>query len=168
MYPEPNPYGNPYPPPHPPPQQNPYLSPPQQPQQPQQPQLNPYLSPPPPPHAPPHPQAAPYAQPQGAAHGNPEFLAADSRSGIVVDETGVTFDFEGQSAEFPWADIQSVHSKPGGGHRLMVAVVLPGGKFYECVVKARNRVTLEHWFRDLGHVLHVHLGRRDNPGPWTP
>ncbi|WP_329035409.1 hypothetical protein OIE71_21855 [Streptomyces sp. NBC_01725] len=150
MYPEPNPYTN----PQPQPQQNPYLSP-----QPH-PQPNPYLNPPPQPPAQPHPYVAPYA--------NPEFLAADSRSGIVVDETGVTFDFEGQSAEFPWPDIQSVHSRPGGGHRLMVAVVLPGGKFYECVVKARNRATLEHWFRDLGHVLHVYLGRRDNPPPWTP
>lgn len=103
-----------------------------------------------------------YAQPP--AYDNPEFLAADSRSGIVVDETGVTFDFEGQSAEFPWSEIQSIHSKPGvGGHRLMVAVVLPGGKFYECGVKARNSVTLNHWFRDLGHVLSVYLGRRDNP-----
>ncbi|MFE4607862.1 hypothetical protein ACFRK5_05825 [Streptomyces niveus] len=127
------------------------------------------------PYAQPQPQPAPqpvYAQPpayapsyaQPPAHHNPEFLAADSRSGIVVDENGVTFDFEGQSAEFPWSEIQSIHSKPGaGGHRLMVAVVLPGGKFYECGVKARNSVTLNHWFRDLGHVLGVYLGRRDNP-----
>ncbi|MFD5894338.1 hypothetical protein [Streptomyces sp. NPDC060366] len=146
MYPEPNPYAN--------QQQNPYLNPPPHPQQ------NPYLNPPPQPQAQPNHYAGP--------HANPEFLAADSTSGIVVDETGVTFDFEGQSAEFPWSDIQSVHSKPGGGHRLMVAVVLPGGKFYECVVKARNRVTLEQWFRDLGHVLHVYLGRQDNPASWTP
>ncbi|TFI28672.1 hypothetical protein [Streptomyces sp. 4R-3d] len=129
------------------------------------------------PYAQPQPQPAPapqpvYAPPQPPAyapsypppHHNPEFLAADSRSGIVVDENGVTFDFEGQSAEFPWSEIQSIHSKPGvGGHRLMVAVVLPGGKFYECGVKARNSVTLNHWFRDLGHVLNVYLGRRDNP-----
>ncbi|WP_405795237.1 hypothetical protein [Streptomyces sp. NBC_01506] len=149
MYPEPNPYLNPPPqPPQPPLPPQPYGQPPPQP--------NPYLSPPP------QPQASPPANP----HANPEFLAADSRSGIVVDETGVTFDFEGQSAEFPWAEIQSVHSKPGvGGHRLMVAVVLPGGKFYECGVKARNRVTLEHWFRDLGYVLHVYLSRRDRPAP---
>ncbi|AQU66791.1 hypothetical protein [Streptomyces niveus] len=160
MYPEPNPnpYTNPQPPPQPHPQQNPYLSP-----QPH-PRPNPYLNPPPQPPAQPNPYANQYAGPPA----NPEFLAADSRSGIVVDETGVTFDFEGQSAEFPWSDIQSVHSKPGSGHRLMVAVVLPGGKFYECVVKARNRVTLEQWFRDLGYVLHVYLGRRDNPAPWTP
>ncbi|MEV4997356.1 hypothetical protein [Streptomyces niveus] len=120
----------------------------------------------PPAYAPPQPAppayAPSYAQPP--AHHNPEFLAADSRSGIVVDENGVTFDFEGQSAEFPWSEIQSIHSKPGaGGHRLMVAVVLPGGKFYECGVKARNSVTLNQWFRDLGHVLGVYLGRRDNP-----
>ncbi|MFC8076353.1 hypothetical protein ACFUN8_12555 [Streptomyces sp. NPDC057307] len=133
------------------------------------PEPNPYATPPA------NPYANPYANPQPPqppSHVNPEFLAADSRSGIVIDETGVTFDFEGQSAEFPWADIQSIHSKPGvGGHRLMVAVVLPGGKFYECGVKARNRETLNHWFRDLGHVLQVYLGRRDNPAygtaPWT-
>lgn len=119
----------------------------------------------------PQPPAQPpaYAPSYAPPHQNPEFLAADSRCGIVVDETGVTFDFEGQNAEFPWSDIQSVHSKPGvGGHRLMVAVVLPGGKFYECGVKARNSVTLNHWFRDLGYVLSVYLGRRDNPPPWTP
>ncbi|MEU9744291.1 hypothetical protein [Streptomyces niveus] len=116
----------------------------------------------PPTYAPPQPPA--YAPSYPPPHHKPEFLAADSRSGIVVDENGVTFDFEGQSAEFPWSEIQSIHSKPGvGGHRLMVAVVLPGGKFYECGVKARNSVTLNHWFRDLGHVLSVYLGRRDNP-----
>ncbi|MFE6024339.1 hypothetical protein [Streptomyces niveus] len=134
---------------------------------------NPYAQPQPAPQPAPQPvyaqppaYAPSYAQPP--AHHNPEFLAADSRSGIVVDENGVTFDFEGQSAEFPWSEIQSIHSKPGvGGHRLMVAVVLPGGKFYECGVKARNSVTLNHWFRDLGHVLGVYLGRRDNP-PLSP
>ncbi|MGW8568751.1 hypothetical protein [Streptomyces niveus] len=116
----------------------------------------------PPAYAPPQPPA--YAPSYPPPDHNPEFLAADSRSGIVIDENGVTFDFEGQSAEFPWSEIQSIHSKPGvGGHRLMVAVVLPGGKFYECSVKARNSVTLNHWFRDLGHVLSVYLGRRDNP-----
>lgn len=135
---------------------------------------NPYAQPQPPPQAQPPayaPSYAPaYAPAPATAHQNPEFLAADSRSGIVVDETGVTFDFEGRSAEFPWAEIQSIHSKPGvGGHRLMVAVVLPDGKFYECGVKARNSVTLNHWFRDLGYVLSVYLGRRDNnPPPWTP
>ncbi|MET4922091.1 hypothetical protein P3L51_06945 [Streptomyces sp. PSRA5] len=165
MYPEPNPYVN----PQPQPQPNPYLSPQAQPQPqpyaPPQPyaQPNPYLSPQPQPHSGPHPHPHPHPHP------TPEFLAADSRSGIVIDEAGVTFDFEGRTAEFPWADIQSIHSKPGaGGHRLMVAVVLPGGKFYECGVKARNRETLDHWFRDLGHVLQVYLGRRDNPAPWTP
>ncbi|WP_405613004.1 hypothetical protein OG292_12660 [Streptomyces sp. NBC_01511] len=152
MYPQSNPHPNPYANPQPTPNPNPYLNPPPQP--PAQPPAQPY----------PYPYPYPYPQP----HENPEFLAADSRSGIVVDENGVTFDFEGQTAEFPWAEIQSVHSKPGGGHRLMVAVVLPGGKFYECGVKARNRVALDHWFRDLGYVLHVYLGRRDNPAPWTP
>ncbi|MEV8341853.1 hypothetical protein [Streptomyces niveus] len=118
----------------------------------------------PPVYAPPQPAPPAYAPSYPPPHHNPEFLAADSRSGIVVDENGVTFDFEGQSAEFPWSEIQSIHSKPGvGGHRLMVAVVLPGGKFYECGVKARNSVTLNQWFRDLGHVLGVYLGRRDNP-----
>lgn len=153
---QPNPYASPQS------QPNPYLGPPSPPQP------NPYLSPPP--HPPRNAYVNPYVNPypQPDPHANPEFLAADSRSGIVIDESGVTFDFEGESAEFPWAEIQSVHSKPGGGHRLMVAVVLPGGKFYECGVKARNRLTLEHWFRDLGHVLHVYLGRRNNPAPWTP
>ncbi|EST28820.1 hypothetical protein [Streptomyces niveus] len=119
-------------------------------------------------YAPPQPAPPAYAPSFPPPHHNPEFLAADSRSGIVVDENGVTFDFEGQSAEFPWSEIQSIHSKPGvGGHRLMVAVVLPGGKFYECGVKARSSATLNHWFRDLGHVLSVYLGSRDNP-PLSP
>lgn len=164
MYPEPNPYANQH--------ANPYANPPQQ-----QPTPGVFGPPPPPPayapgqaDVPPHAPAPAYGS--MPPHVDPEFLAADSRSGIVIDETGVTFDFEGQSAEFPWADIQSIHSKPGvGGHRLMVAVVLPGGKFYECGVKARNRETLDRWFRDLGHVLQVYLGRRDNPAhspaPWT-
>ncbi|WP_189110190.1 hypothetical protein [Streptomyces camponoticapitis] len=155
MYPEPNPYLNPHP------------------------QPSGVFGPPPPAYPPaPAPPAYPPAPAPGPApvpaygavppNVNPEFLVADRHSGIVIDETGVTFDFEGQSAEFPWSDIQSVHSKPGGGHRLMVAVVLPGGKFYECGVKARNRMTLEQWVRHLGYVLHVYLGRRDNRGPWSP
>ncbi|MEV8363243.1 hypothetical protein [Streptomyces niveus] len=142
---------------------NPYAQPQPQPQSAPQPAPQPVYAQPPA-YAPPQPAPPAYAPSYPPPHHNPEFLAADSRSGIVVDENGVTFDFEGQSAEFPWSEIQSIHSKPGaGGHRLMVAVVLPGGKFYECGVKARNSVTLNQWFRDLGHVLGVYLGRRDNP-----
>ncbi|WP_330173879.1 hypothetical protein OG875_10025 [Streptomyces sp. NBC_01498] len=151
---------------------NPYAQPQPQPQQ-RQPGAQGAFGPPPPayppgpvpPYAPPHP--SPYAPTYGPTHPDPrpEFLAADSRSGIVVDENGVTFDIEGRTAEFPWSVVRSVHSRPGAvGHRLLVAVVLPDGRFYECGVKARNRATLDRWFRELGHVLHIFLFSRQN-GP---
>ncbi|MFC8512998.1 hypothetical protein [Streptomyces sp. NPDC057257] len=119
-------------------------------------------SPPPPPPAtapptpqgfgPPPPQYA-YAPPQQPSTG-PEFMAVDAHNSIVVDMEGVAFEDHGASADFPWPEIRSVHYKASpNGKSLMMAVVLPDGRFYECVVEAKPRAQLGEWFGQLAAVL---------------
>ncbi|GAA1527140.1 hypothetical protein GCM10009730_39980 [Streptomyces albidochromogenes] len=145
----PGPYGQPppqyQPPPHPPQQQG--------------------FGPPPPAFAP-APMPAPGAFPAPAAPAapmpaGPDFLAADRRNALVVDAEGVSLESNGATLDFPWRDIATVHYKPGpGGEVLMVAVVLPDGRFYEGVVVARNRAKLHEWFAELGAVLAHYLAGR--------
>ncbi|MFE2096702.1 hypothetical protein [Streptomyces sp. PTD9-10] len=102
---------------------------------------------------PPPPQYAypPTPPPQA---GGPEFMAVDRHNSIVVDTQGVAFEDHGMSVEFPWQDIRSVHYKANpSGKALMVAVVLPDGRFYECVVEAKPRARLGEWFAQLSAVL---------------
>ncbi|GAA1166621.1 hypothetical protein GCM10009654_24400 [Streptomyces hebeiensis] len=154
------------------------------------PHASPYGPPPPhaapygaPPYGPPAPYAQPYpVHPQGPGQppypqgpgqpfaaqpaavqppAGPDFLAADRRSAVVVDAAGVSFESNGHTLDFPWHDIATVHYKAGSpGHVLMVAVVLPDGRFFECAVIARNRGKLQQWFADLAPVLGVHLAGR--------
>ncbi|MGS2590089.1 hypothetical protein [Streptomyces hebeiensis] len=176
------------PPPHAPPGAAPYGSPAPHasPYRPPPPHAAPYGAPPhaaPPPYGPPAPYAQPYpAHPQGPGQppypqgpgqpfaaqpaavqppAGPDFLAADRRSAVVVDAAGVSFECNGHTLDFPWQDIATVHYKAGSpGHVLMVAVVLPDGRFFECAVIARNRGKLQQWFADLAPVLGVHLAGR--------
>lgn len=123
----------------------------------------PYAGQPPPPlppataqpgFGPPPPQYAypPTAPPPQA--GGPEFMAVDRHNSIVVDIQGVAFEDHGMSVEFPWQEIRSVHYKANpSGKALMVAVVLPDGRFYECVVEAKPRARLGEWFAQLSAVL---------------
>ncbi|MGI5455833.1 hypothetical protein ACQEWB_22160 [Streptomyces sp. CA-249302] len=108
---------------------------------------------PPPPqygHATP-PGTAPAPQPPPTG---PEFMAVDRHNSIVVDTDGVAFEDHGLSVDFPWPEIRSVHYKASpNGKSLMVAVVLPDGRFYECVVEARPRAQLGEWFGQLAAVL---------------
>ncbi|MFD5103573.1 hypothetical protein, partial [Streptomyces albidochromogenes] len=139
----PGPYGHPqYQPPHPPQQQG--------------------FGPPPPAFAP-APTPAPGAFPAPAAPipAGPDFLAADRRNAVVVDAEGVSLESNGATLDFPWRDIATVHYKPGpGGEVLMVAVVLPDGRFYEGVAVARNRAKLQEWCAELGAVLAHYLAGR--------
>ncbi|MGW7199598.1 hypothetical protein [Streptomyces chryseus] len=122
---------------------------------------SPYGAPPTPPspYAPspyaPHPPAPPAPAP------GPDFLAADRRNAVVVDAEGVSLESNGATLDFPWRDIATVHYKPGpGGEVLMVAVVLPDGRFYEGVVVARNRAKLQEWCAQLAPVLGHYLAGR--------
>ncbi|MGW7052559.1 hypothetical protein [Streptomyces sp. NPDC054887] len=129
------------------------------------------------PHAPAPHAPSPYApQPAGApapVHPSPapgpDFLAADRRNAVVVDSEGVSLERDGATLDFPWHDIATVHYKAGpGGGVLMVAVVLPDGRFYEGVVAARNQAKLQEWFAHLAPVLHFYLaGRGHQPGAPT-
>ncbi|MFI5756756.1 hypothetical protein [Streptomyces sp. NPDC051569] len=122
------------------------------PQQPQQ-------QPPHPAYAPQREVPPPYAAPQPPA--GPDFLAADRRNAVVVDADGVSFEADGRTADFAWHELSTVHYKAAGhGHVLMVAVVLPDGRFYECAVKARNHARLQQWFGQLAPVLGVYLAGR--------
>ncbi|MGR8008590.1 hypothetical protein [Streptomyces hypolithicus] len=123
---------------------------PAQPQQPYAPQV------PPQPYAP----QAPYAPAPGPAP-YPDFLAADRRNAVVVDAEGVSLESNGATLDFPWRDIQTVHYKQGPqGLVLMVAVVLPDGRFYEGTVTARNQAKLHEWFVELAPVLGFYLAGR--------
>ncbi|MEN8653578.1 hypothetical protein ABCR94_23970 [Streptomyces sp. 21So2-11] len=121
------------------------------------------FGPPPPPYAP-----TPYAPQQEQFQQpfpGPEFLAADRRFAIVIDEAGVCFESQGHTAEFPWHDITTVHYKQGtSGHILMVGVVLTDGRFLDCAVVAKNRGMLQEWFEEIAPVLGEYLGNRGAPG----
>ncbi|WP_242553066.1 hypothetical protein, partial [Streptomyces beijiangensis] len=104
-------------------------------------------------------------QPQGQSpqdpSPHPDFLAADRRQAIVVDAEGVSFEHQGQTADFPWHHIQTVHYKAGPvGTVLMVAVVFPDGRFFEGMVSARNAATLQEWFTEIAPVLGYYLAAR--------
>ncbi|MGW0561897.1 hypothetical protein ACWDZ4_15085 [Streptomyces sp. NPDC003016] len=127
----------------------PYPQPPYQPQQ--------GFGPPPPVFAP-----APGSFPAPApAPAGPDFLATDPRNAVVVDAQGVSLERDGATADFPWQDIRTVHYKPGTwGHVLMVAVVLPDGRFFEGAVTARDQGKLQEWFTELAPVLAHYLAGR--------
>ncbi|MBT2524063.1 hypothetical protein J7E91_01115 [Streptomyces sp. ISL-99] len=117
------------------------------------------FGPPPPAFAPAPGPPAPFPGPPGPA--GPDFLAADRRNAVVVDAEGVSLECNGATIDFPWRDIQTVHYKPGpGGGVLMVAVVLPDGRFYEGVVAARNQAKLQAWLAELASVLGYYLAGR--------
>ncbi|MBT2493494.1 hypothetical protein J7E96_34345 [Streptomyces sp. ISL-96] len=119
------------------------------------------FGPPPPAFAPaPAPAPMPPFPGQPVAAG-PDFLAADRRNAVVVDAEGVSLECNGATLDFPWRDIQTVHYKAGpGGEVLMVAVVLPDGRFFEGVVAARNQAKLQEWFAELAPVLGFYLAGR--------
>ncbi len=127
----------------------------------------PYGDQPPPPPAPMAPPTAPppgfgpppahygygYPAPPPPAEG-PEFMAVDRHNSVVVDSAGVAFESHGQTAEFAWHEVRSVHYKAGpNGKTLMVAVIHLDGRFYECVVDAKGRDALGQWFARLAPVL---------------
>ena len=123
-------------------------------------QPHPYGTPPPPPpgaapgFGPPPPPSAFAQQPPQPVFEGPEFMAVDRHNSVVVDSAGVAFEDHGHSAEFPWHEIRSVHYTAGpGGKTLMVAVIHLDGRFYECVVDAKNRDRLGEWFAQLAPVL---------------
>ncbi|MEU8894204.1 hypothetical protein [Streptomyces sp. NPDC048442] len=94
----------------------------------------------------------------------PEFLAADKHFGVVVDSAGVAFDANGQGAEFSWHELGTVQFRPSPvGHRLMVAAVLPDGRFFECVVNARKAAVLQRWLAEIAYVTGHYLAARAHP-----
>lgn len=126
----------------------------------------PMTTPPPPYGNPPHPYGTPpgfgpppppsafASQPPQEVPEGPEFMAVDRHNSIVVDSAGVAFESHGQTAEFPWHEVRSVHYKAGpNGKTLMMAVIHLDGRFYECVVDAKSRDTLGRWFAQLAPVL---------------
>ncbi|MGW7411220.1 hypothetical protein [Streptomyces sp. NPDC054863] len=91
----------------------------------------------------------------------PEFIAADAHFGVVIDAAGVAFDADGQLAEFPWHELGTVQYRPSPvGQRLMVAAVLPDGRFFECVVNARKAAVLQQWLAQIAYVTSHYLATR--------
>ncbi|WP_405588200.1 hypothetical protein [Streptomyces sp. NBC_01092] len=114
----------------------------------------PGFGPPPPQYAPAPPAYAPVPPQPAPVPAGPEFLAVDKRNAIVVDASGVVFEMSGHTLEFRWPEIHGVHYKASpDGKALMVAVVYPDGRFYECAVEAKPRARLQEWFPQLAWVL---------------
>ncbi|MFJ3710806.1 hypothetical protein [Streptomyces sp. NPDC090053] len=114
-------------------------------------------------HQPPqHQQHQQHQQPgPGPFADGPDFLATDRRNAVVVDVEGVSFERNGQTADFSWNHITTVPFKGSySGTTLMVSVVLTDGRVYECTVDARNNATLQAWFGGLSHVLGFYLAGR--------
>ncbi|MFJ5140891.1 protein kinase [Streptomyces sp. NPDC088707] len=95
---------------------------------------------PPPPAAPPQPV--------------PDFVAADSVYGIVVDGAGICLQLLDDEAEFTWAEIGAVrYERTRRGRSLRIAVDLYGGTSYLCEIDGRRAARVEEWVRGLDRVL---------------
>ncbi|WP_229897392.1 hypothetical protein [Streptomyces finlayi] len=82
----------------------------------------------------------------------------------MIDASGVSFDADGNTAEFGWGELLTVQFKPSPvGRRLMVAAVLPDGRFFECVVNARKAAVLQQWLGEIGYVVGHYLAARGYP-----
>ncbi|WP_327353767.1 hypothetical protein [Streptomyces sp. NBC_01304] len=95
---------------------------------------------------------APQQFPQPQQPAGPEFLAVDKHSAVVVDIEGVSFDRQGQTADFPWPQIAQVHYTAQGTW-LLVGITLTNGYFFECRVNAKRQDQLHQWFAQLAPVL---------------
>ncbi|MFI5802560.1 hypothetical protein [Streptomyces sp. NPDC051561] len=121
----------------------------------------PYGTPQPHPHQTPQPH--PYNNP-APAYGapappppGPDFLAADKHRAVVIDSAGVSFEANGRTIDFGWRDLSNVQFRPSpAGQMLMVAVILPDGRFFECVVDARKAQILQRWLAEISYVISVY------------
>ncbi|MBP2584422.1 serine/threonine protein kinase [Streptomyces sp. PvR006] len=122
---------------------------------------SPYAPPPPPPRdavppgfGPPTPAffvpPPPVAPPQPA----PDFVAADSVYGIVVDGAGICLQLLDDEAEFTWAEIGAVrYERTRRGRSLRIAVDLYGGTSYLCEIDGRRASRVEEWVTGLDRSL---------------
>ncbi|WP_374119669.1 protein kinase [Streptomyces sp. MBT42] len=95
---------------------------------------------PPPPAAPPQP--------------TPDFVAADSVYGIVVDGAGICLQLLDDEAEFTWAEIGAVrYERTRRGRSLRIAVDLYGGTSYLCEIDGRRASRVEEWVAGLDRAL---------------
>lgn len=95
---------------------------------------------PPPPVAPPQPV--------------PEFVAADSIYGIVVDGAGICLQLLDDEAEFSWPEIRAVrYERTRRGRWLRIAVILYDGTDYTCEIDGRRAARVDEWVHGLARVL---------------
>lgn len=101
---------------------------------------------PPPPVAPPQPV--------------PDFVAADSVYGIVVDGAGICLQLLDDEAEFTWPEIGAVrYERTRRGRWLRIAVDLYDGTSYLCEIDGRRAARVEEWVTGLDRVLNRFLPR---------
>ncbi|MFE5544223.1 serine/threonine-protein kinase [Streptomyces sp. NPDC056534] len=92
----------------------------------------------------------PAAPPQPA----PDFVAADSVYGIVVDGAGICLQLLDDEAEFTWAEIGAVrYERTRRGRSLRIAVDLYGGTSYLCEIDGRRASRVEEWVAGLDRAL---------------
>ncbi|WP_395363075.1 serine/threonine-protein kinase [Streptomyces sp. YH02] len=133
----PSPYASPSPSPSPPPHDSvpPGFGPP-----------TPTLFVPPPPVAPPQPV--------------PDFVAADSVYGVVVDGAGICLQLLDDEAEFTWPEIGAVrYERTRRGRWLRIVVDLYDGTSYLCEIDGRRAARVEEWVTGLDRVLARFLPR---------
>ncbi|WP_443055091.1 serine/threonine-protein kinase [Streptomyces sp. NBC_00691] len=84
----------------------------------------------------------------------PEFVAADSVYGVVVDGAGICLQLLDDEAEFTWAEIGSVrYERTRRGRSLRISVDLYGGTSYLCEIDGRRAARVEEWVTGLDRAL---------------
>ncbi|WP_318208956.1 serine/threonine protein kinase [Streptomyces sp. SJL17-1] len=126
---------------------------------------SPYASPPPhdsvpPGFGPPTPTLfvppPPVAPPQPV----PDFVAADSVYGVVVDGAGICLQLLDDEAEFTWPEIGAVrYERTRRGRWLRISVDLYDGTSYLCEIDGRRAARVEEWVTGLDRVLARFLPR---------
>ncbi|WP_265868832.1 serine/threonine-protein kinase [Streptomyces sp. SKN60] len=113
---------------------------------------------------PPPPSYAPGAG-RGAAA---DFVAADSKGGVVIDAHGVTFQLREAEADFPWDEIAAVQHHPTRrGRVLRLLLFLRDGTNFVCEVDGRRHTRVDEWAARIDQVLAVYLpGRPPAPAPF--
>ncbi|GAA3722174.1 hypothetical protein GCM10023082_19940 [Streptomyces tremellae] len=92
------------------------------------------------------------------ADGGPSLEAADRRSSIVADRTGVRFTLDDQEADFRWDEIGAVEvTVPRFCKRLGVIVHTRTHRSYEADAEAPARGVLKEWAERLDAVLDAYF-----------
>lgn len=90
--------------------------------------------------------------------GGPAFEASDHRGSIAAGRRGVTFQLDGETADFDWDEIGAVEiDTPRFGRRFSVTVYTTARRWYSADVVASARSVLKKWTAELDEVLDAYF-----------